>query len=31
VIPASAQAPRISCMIGERMWQYRWGGGGDPN
>ena len=26
VVPASAAAPRISCMIGERMWQYRWGG-----
>jgi hypothetical protein len=26
VIPASSAAPRISCMIGERMWQYRWGG-----
>jgi hypothetical protein len=22
---ASAQAPRISCTIGERMWQQRWG------
>jgi hypothetical protein len=33
IIPASAAKPRISCMIGERMWQYRWGGGGggDPN
>ena len=29
VIPASAAKPRISCMIGERMWQYRWGGGRD--
>jgi Protein of unknown function (DUF1194) len=28
VIPASAQAPRISCTIGERMWQERWGSGG---
>jgi len=28
VIPASAQAPRISCTIGEKMWQDRWGGGG---
>jgi hypothetical protein len=28
VIPASAQAPRISCTIGERMWQQRWGGRG---
>jgi len=27
VIPAAA-APRISCLIGERMWQERWGGGG---
>jgi hypothetical protein len=26
VIPASAQAPRISCTIGEKMWQERWGG-----
>ena len=26
VIPASAEAPRISCTIGERMWQQRWGG-----
>ncbi len=26
VIPASAQAPRISCTIGEKMWQDRWGG-----
>ncbi len=29
VVPASAAQPRISCMIGERMWQYRWGTG-DP-
>jgi hypothetical protein len=28
VIPASAQAPRVSCTIGEKMWQDRWGGGG---
>jgi len=28
VLPASAQAPRISCTIGERMWQERWGSGG---
>ena len=27
VIPASAAQPRISCLIGEKMWQYRWGGG----
>ena len=26
VLPASAQAPRISCTIGETMWQDRWGG-----
>jgi uncharacterized protein DUF1194 len=26
IIPASAQAPRISCTIGEQMWQKRWGG-----
>src|SRR5664279_5177193 len=26
VLPASAQAPRISCTIGEKMWQERWGG-----
>jgi hypothetical protein len=28
VVPASAQAPRISCTIGEKMWQERWGGRG---
>jgi hypothetical protein len=27
VVPAQARAPRISCTIGERMWQERWGGG----
>jgi len=26
VVPASAHAPRISCTIGERRWQERWGG-----
>jgi hypothetical protein len=26
VIPAAADKPRISCTIGERMWQDRWGG-----
>ena len=26
VIPVSSQAPRISCTIGEKMWQERWGG-----
>ena len=25
VIPASADKPRISCTIGERIWQQRWG------
>ena len=28
IIPAAADAPRISCTIGERMWQQRWGRGG---
>jgi hypothetical protein len=28
VTPAAADAPRISCTIGEHMWQRRWGGGG---
>jgi len=28
VIPASADKPRISCTIGEKMWRDRWGGGG---
>jgi hypothetical protein len=28
VIPAAASAPRISCTIGETMWQRRWGNGG---
>jgi hypothetical protein len=27
VVPVTSEAPRISCLIGERMWQYRWGGG----
>jgi hypothetical protein len=26
VIPASAEKPRMSCTIGEKMWQERWGG-----
>ncbi len=26
IIPATADKPRISCTIGERMWQERWGG-----
>jgi hypothetical protein len=25
VIPAQVEAPRVSCMYGERMWQQRWG------
>jgi hypothetical protein len=29
VIPAAAHAPRISCTIGEKLWQERWGGGID--
>ena len=29
IIPAAASAPRISCTIGEQMWQRRWGGGID--
>ncbi len=28
VMPASAENPRISCTIGEQMWQRRWGSGG---
>ena len=26
--PRRSSTPRISCLIGERMWQERWGGGG---
>jgi hypothetical protein len=29
VIPAAVAGPRISCTIGEQMWQRRWGGGMD--
>jgi len=25
IVPASAKAPRISCTIGEKLWQDRWG------
>ncbi len=25
IVPASAAKPRISCTIGERLWQQRWG------
>jgi hypothetical protein len=28
VVPVAARAPRISCTIGEQMWQERWGRGG---
>jgi hypothetical protein len=27
IIPVSRENPRISCTIGEQMWQRRWGGG----
>jgi hypothetical protein len=26
VVPASSRSPRVSCTIGEKMWQERWGG-----
>jgi len=26
VVPAAAPSPRVSCTIGEKMWQERWGG-----
>jgi hypothetical protein len=29
VMPAAADAPRVSCTIGERLWQDRWGRGFD--
>jgi hypothetical protein len=25
VVPAAAKEPRVSCTVGERMWQQRWG------
>ncbi len=25
VIPAAAREPRVSCTIGERIWEERWG------
>jgi hypothetical protein len=31
VVPVQMRSPRISCTIGERMWQERWGRGGDFN
>jgi hypothetical protein len=29
VIPVAFDKPRVSCTIGERLWQERWGGGFD--
>jgi len=29
IVPAASKAPRVSCTIGERLWQERWGGGID--
>lgn len=29
IVPASAAKPRVSCTIGEKLWQERWGGGDD--
>jgi hypothetical protein len=31
LMPVSGEAPRISCTIGERLWQQRWGNGSDFN
>jgi Protein of unknown function (DUF1194) len=31
LVPVSAAAPRVSCTIGERLWQQRWGNGMDFN
>ena len=28
IVPVAAAAPRISCTIGERLWQERWGNSG---
>jgi hypothetical protein len=25
IVPTSAAQPRVSCTIGERLWQERWG------
>jgi len=25
VVPAADKEPRVSCMIGEKIWQERWG------
>jgi hypothetical protein len=29
IVPAASKARRVSCTIGERLWQERWGGGID--
>jgi hypothetical protein len=29
VVPVAADKPRVSCTIGERLWQDRWGRGFD--
>jgi Protein of unknown function (DUF1194) len=31
LMPAAAAVPRVSCTIGERLWQQRWGNGLDFN
>jgi hypothetical protein len=28
IIPAASANPRVSCTIGEKIWNERWGGGG---
>ena len=28
VVPAAAREPRVNCLIGEKLWQDRWGGRG---
>jgi hypothetical protein len=25
IVPVASDKPRVSCMIGERLWQERWG------
>jgi hypothetical protein len=27
IVPVAEKEPRVSCLIGERIWQERWGGG----
>src|SRR5262245_55034787 len=29
IVPVSSRSPRVSCSIGEKLWQERWGGGID--